>query len=111
MAKEQVENEKLVAILSYFFVGMIWYLADEKVKKSGFAKFHFKQALILLIVSVALSILSSILALVTLGMFGFIAWIINIIILVLWIIGVINAANMKEKELPVIGGFAKKLKF
>ena len=52
MAKD--DNSKLVAILSYFLVGVIWYLVDEKVKKSPLAKFHVKQALNLMIISIVL---------------------------------------------------------
>jgi uncharacterized membrane protein len=111
MTKEKVENEKLVAILSYFLVGMIWYLADEKMKKSEFAKFHFKQALVLLLTSIAWSIIYSILAVITMGLFALVGWIVQILLLVIAIIGIVNAANYKMKPLIIIGGFAKKFKF
>ena len=42
---EEVKNEKLVAILAYFLVGIIWYFADENMKNSSLAKFHTKKIL------------------------------------------------------------------
>ena len=35
-------NNKLCAALSYLLIGIIWYFADEKMKSSSFAKFHFQ---------------------------------------------------------------------
>jgi uncharacterized membrane protein len=35
----------------------------------------------------------------------------NLFFLVLIIIGIVNAANNKEKELPIIGQYAKKINF
>lgn len=113
-------NEKVCAILSYFLVGIIWYLADEKMKKSAFAKYHAKQALNLtiigVVVSVALSIFSTIFALITLG-FGAlliapIYAIVSLVFLVIWIVGLINAINGKTKPVPIVGQYADKyLKF
>jgi uncharacterized membrane protein len=114
-----IENEKLVSILAYFLVGIIWYFADEKVKKSNITKFHTKQALNLLIISVAISIIYSIImavltplflfgGFVLMGIFSLLALLINLCILVLWILGLINAINQKQKEIPIIGGFANK---
>ena len=37
--------------------------------------------------------------------------IINLALLVLAIIGIINAVNKKEKELPLVGSFAKHFNF
>jgi uncharacterized membrane protein len=121
MAKD-AEDGKVCAILSYLLVGIIWYFADDKMRKNNFAKFHAKQGLILLIVSIILSIAVSILSaiftpLLFMGGLGII-WIISIIwyavslvLFVLWLIGIIAAATGKEKSLPIIGGFAKSLKF
>lgn len=94
MAKQKVENEKLVAILSWFFpIGLIWYFADAKMKKSDFAKFHVKQSLICAIASIVLSIIP------------FIGWLIS---LVLWVIGLMSAIKGTKKLLPVIGKLAEK---
>ncbi|MFP4524351.1 MAG: DUF4870 domain-containing protein [Candidatus Woesearchaeota archaeon] len=110
--KPTKDEEKLFSILTYpfFIVGLIWYLVDDNMQKDKFTKFHFKQSLILviayLIVWIALSILWFVPYLP--GILYTLAW---IAFLVLVVLGIINAANHEEKELPVIGRYAKKLKF
>lgn len=113
MAKK--ENDKLIIILSYFLIGIIWYFVDDKQQNKN-TKFHVKQALNLFIlsfgVSILFAILTGVLSLITLGIFSIIAGPINtilqLIFLILWILGIINAVNGKNKEIPVIGPFAKK---
>lgn len=101
-----IENEKLCAVLSYLFIGLIWYLIDEKIQKSKFAKYHVKQGLVLLITNIILCIIAGI------PFFGWIiAPLIYIIILVLMVLGIISALADKEKELPIIGKYAEKFKF
>lgn len=114
MASKDVEKGKLAATLSYLVVGVIWYFADEKMKRNSFVKFHVKQGLILIIFSVVWSIALSILT----GMFLFgifylwqIIHLLSYVPLIFCIMGVINTLNGKEKELPIIGNFAKKLNF
>ncbi len=113
-------NSKLCAVLSYFLVGIVWYLADEKMKKDALAKYHFKQALNLLvigvIISVVLSVFGAVFTLATLGIGALLLapvyLVVNLILLVIWIVGIINAINGKLKPVPIIGQFAEKyLKF
>lgn len=117
MAK--VENEKVCAILSYLLIGIIWYFADEKMKKSSFARFHAKQGLVLFIASILYSIVLQVLlsililpllltgAWVGIGMFTILYY-----VPLIWsIIGIINAANDKEKPLPIIGKYGDKFGF
>ncbi|MFH1212099.1 MAG: DUF4870 domain-containing protein [Candidatus Woesearchaeota archaeon] len=113
----KIENEQTVAILSYLLIGIIWFFVDEKVRKSSFAKFHVKQALNLLIISLAISIIFNILhVLLIIPLFGavfnvvlsVIRFVIGVILFVLWLIGIISAASNKSKELPIIGHFAGK---
>ncbi len=103
---KEIGNEKLCAILSYILIGIIWYFVDEKMKKSKFAKFHAKQGLVLFIADLIVYVVVII---------PFIGWIIAqilwLVILILLIIGIVNAANNKEKELPIIGSFASNFKF
>jgi uncharacterized membrane protein len=118
-AKEEVGSEpgqpsparsndgKTCAILSYLLVGIIWYFADEEMKKSDFAKFHVKQAIILLAASLLLSAALS----ATIVLFIFVP-LANLAAVVLMIIGIVNAANGDKKELPFIGQLAGRfLKF
>jgi len=120
-SKKDVSDGIACAILTYLLIGIIWYFADEKMKKNAYAKFHVKQGLVLLIASIifliAWSIIFSVLAaiFILLGPAGWV--IITILGLVFWIplvwciMGIVYAATGKKKELPVIGHFARKFAF
>lgn len=105
-SNNEQSNEKLCAILSYLFIGIIWYFIDDEMKKSSFAKFHAKQGLVLLITDIIFWVVASI---------PFIGWILMpifyIVLLVLLVVGIVNVANGKEKGLPIIGKFAKNFTF
>ncbi|MFP4118381.1 MAG: DUF4870 domain-containing protein [Candidatus Woesearchaeota archaeon] len=110
------KDSKICAILAYLLIGIIWYFADEKMRKDAFAKFHVKQALLLLttgvILSVVVMILSGILMVVPfvgMAVSMILGMVVNITLLVLWIMGLVNAANEKKKRLPIIGSFAEKV--
>ena len=115
MAKEIKENKnveegKLCAFLSYLLVGIIWYFADDKMKKNDFVKFHVKQGIIFLIAGLIFSALGSIFVSVP-ALGSLINSLLGLCVLILFIFGIINALNGKETPLPIIGGFAKKLTF
>jgi len=101
----QNDNAKLAAILAYLLVGIIWFFVDEQIKKDAFAKFHVKQAIVLAITSIGVSVFGAAIP--------FIGWFIilpigSLAVLVLWVIGVLNAVNGNQNKLPVIGQFADK---
>ena len=107
-------NEKLIAVLSYLLIGLIWYALDENARKSSFTKFHVKQAINLMIISVvvqiAFSIIGGLLA-ITIILIPFVFLIsmaLSFAFLVLWIIGLINAINGEKRDVPVIGIYANK---
>lgn len=106
MAKN--ENSKVVAVLSYILIGIIWYFVDEKMQKNTFVKFHVKQGLVLLITSVVIWAVGS--AIPVLGWF-IILPIGHLLVLVLAIIGMITAAQGKTQKLWLIGQFAKHFTF
>ena len=116
---KEVENEKVCAILSYILVGIIWYFADEEMKKSEFAKYHAKQGLVLLIASIVYCIVLQIvltivfLPLVLVGIrMGLGVLVLLYYVPLVWVvIGMINAAKGKTSALPLIGKFAEKLSF
>ena len=94
-----------MAVVAYilFFVPL---LTD--AKNDPFVKFHVKQGLVLLITEVAISIVGTIIP--------FLGWLIilplgSLLVLLLWIIGVVHAVNGTEKELPLVGSFAKRFTF
>lgn len=106
MAKD--DDGKLCAFLAYLLVGIIWYFADEKMKKNKFANFHVKQGMILLFTSILINVIGGLIPIIG----WFIIWPVGgVLVLVLWILGIVNVANGKQKKLPIIGGFAKKLTF
>ena len=100
------DNAQICAVLSYFLVGIIWYFADEKLKKNKYVGFHARQALVLIIVDAIIWIANLIIPF--LGIVWTIAW---IGLFVLWIIALINVIQKKEEEVPIIGGLAKNFKF
>jgi uncharacterized membrane protein len=105
------KNTNLCAILSYLLVGIIWYFADKKMKKDKFAKFHVKQAIVLMIAWIIWSV--AVAVLMSLTMYSLVP-LMTILQLVPWVfvvLGIINAINNKQKELPLIGKYAKKLTF
>ena len=106
MAKKKDDNTKVVSILSYLVIGLIWYLFDESVHDKK-TKFHVKQVLVLLICYVAAMIVAQILFFISFILVP----VVEIATLVLVILGIVNAANDKEKNLPLIGDFAKMFKF
>ncbi|MEA3450263.1 MAG: hypothetical protein U9Q85_04820 [Patescibacteria group bacterium] len=102
-SKKPINDNRLCAILAYLLLGIVWYFADNKIKKNEFAKFHVKQAIVLIIVSLVGSI--------GLGI-TILAWLIplyQIAIFVLVMIGIYNAYSGKKEELPVIGKFSDKI--
>ena len=103
--KKSAEEGKVCAMLSYFLIGIIWYFAEEKMKKNKFVAFHVRQALFLIIVSFA--------GRFALGLVPLIGWTIiplfNLAIIILAVLGLISAVNGKEKLLPVIGKFAEDI--
>lgn len=101
------DKSKAAAVLSYLLVGIIWFFADKELQRDKFVKFHVKQGMVFLGTVVALQI--------ALGMLFFIGWflapLVGLVEFVLWILGVVYALQGKEQPLPIIGGFAKLLKF
>ena len=111
-------NEVACAVLSYLLVGIIWFFADENMRKSAFVKRHASQGLVILVLSVAASIVLSILSaiLVWIPVVGWmlinIIWVaVELCIFILWIMGVIHAATGKDEKMPFVGEYAEKLKF
>jgi uncharacterized membrane protein len=108
------DNSKTCAWLAYLLVGIIWFYSDDRMKKNNFVKFHVKQALVLLIFSIIWAVVLGILrAILFFGIPGL--WslflILSYVPLILCIVGIVNVLNTKEKNLPIIGGYAQKLSF
>jgi len=96
--KEDIEKNKVNAILSYIGILIIVPLVSEDAKKSPFAKFHMNQGLVLLIASVAISFVWVIPVLGWLvGFFGGIA------LFVFWLMALIGALQGKMNKVPLLG--------
>mgnify|MGYP006281966063 CR=1 FL=1 len=117
----ETDNGHVVAILSYFIIGIIWYFVDEDVQGDDLARHHVQQSLLLLVLSFSLYVVGGFLGtvLVLIPVFG---WILSFIIFtvlypliglgvtVLGVIGIIYAIQEKTKDIPLIGEYGRKFK-
>lgn len=102
--KDVSEKKMLIGVLSY--ISILVVAAYLMGKDDPSTHFHIKQGVVLFVIEIAtwviltmIPFLFPILALVHIGL------------VVLAIIGIINALRTKEKELPLVGGFAKHVPF
>lgn len=100
------DQSLFMGILAY--IGVLIIIPYLVAKHNPFVKFHIKQGAVLVAIEIVLWVL------IQTGMFYLIMPIISIIqlaVIILAIIGIVNVIQKKEKELPVVGSFAKHLKF
>lgn len=103
------DNGKLVAILSYCtLIGFIIAIVMHSSNKTRLGAYHLRQALGLVIFAFGTSILFMLLAFVFWPL-AFLSPLVSIFVLILLILGIVNAANEKEKPLPLIGGMFEKM--
>ena len=106
---EHHKGKNAMAVFAYLWILIIIpFLTDEK--KDPFVKFHLKQGLALIL----FDIVGWVVALL-IGWFPIVGWLIVwlwwLASLVFVIIGIINVLAGQEKELPVIGQYAKNFNF
>ncbi len=103
MAKQSKSDSKLFAFLATFFsiIGFIIALIAKKHDK--YVMFYAKQSLVVFIVSVIASVLQWALR------YSFIGVLLNLAVLVLWIFSWAYALSGKEKEVPIVGRYARKI--
>lgn len=92
-----------MGILAY--LGILVIIPILVAKDDMFVKFHIKQGLVLLVIEAACWILEMIFWPLVMIM-----WIVKLAALVLAIMGIINVCKGEEKELPLVGQFAKNFK-
>lgn len=115
-AKEDIEQNKVMAILAYF--GFLVIVPVIAAKNSPFAKFHANQGLVLFLSMIAWIIADSIVSAILrailwkgLGLWSIYSLcttvldICYLVFTILAIIGIINALNGRAKDLPLIGKF------
>ena len=103
--QDDISKNKGMGILAYLSILVL--IPIFAAKDSKFARFHANQGLLLLIASIATSLISNIVGILNLSLFGVIFSIffglVDLLILALAIIGIVNAAQGKAKDLPIIG--------
>jgi uncharacterized membrane protein len=104
-------NSTIMAVLAYLGILIIIPFLTG-AQKNSFVKFHLKQGLVLLVIYVILMVLANMMVagLYFMGGFGLFQ-LLYLALAVLDILGLINAATGKEKELPLVGQFAKHFTF
>jgi uncharacterized membrane protein len=95
------DDKKLYAFLATFLsiVGFIIALVAKKDDK--YVMFYAKQSLVIFIAWIIAAILSFI---------PVIGWVLQVLVWILWLISWIYALSGEEKDIPVIGDLAQKLK-
>lgn len=96
------QKNTLMAVLCY--IGPLVIVSYLVAKNDPFVKFHIKQGLVLFFIEIAFWILMSIISI-------YMIWqIVHLLLVVLSIVGIVYAISGKEKELPIVGGWAKNFK-
>ncbi|MFR1105927.1 MAG: hypothetical protein ACLSD3_14140 [Acutalibacteraceae bacterium] len=109
-----IEDNRVFAALSY--LGLLILIPIFCARRSYFARFHANQGLILLLCTVAYTVVTRIVTRVLdilfggflsiiPGAFSLVTTALGIIFFVLLILGVVNAATGRARELPLIGRF------
>lgn len=94
------DNKTLMGVLAY--LGPLVIVPFLMAKDDPFVKFHIKQGLVLVVIELIVMVAGEMMY----GLYGILG-IVNIAALALSIIGIVNVIQGKEKELPVVGQFAK----
>ena len=102
------QSKTLMGVLAY--LGPLVIIPFLVSKDDPFVKFHIKQGLVLFIAELAFWLLSSYFWMIF-YQFWMLYQLVNLGVLVLVVMGIINVVQGKEKELPLVGSFAKMFKF
>ncbi len=108
-SKKDVEDGKVFAFLATFLsiIGFIIVLLVKKDNK--YAMFYAKQGLVLFIAAVVVGVAGWVL--IFIPVLGWLAMIVlQLLMTVLWFISWIYALSGEEKEIPLIGQYAKQIK-
>ena len=97
-----MESGKLFAILSYIIP--FFFLVPMIQRNNGFAQFHARQAVAILLLAIALSVIAWILPM---SLLGIVSPIFLLAQLALIVIGILHAAKGDAKRLPLLGGYAE----
>jgi len=100
---KDIEDNKLVSALGY--IGILCLLPLLLKKNSPYAQFHGKQGLVLFIAEIIVFFVNVI------PFLGWLIWFVaSIAILLMSIMGILKAWKGEAWELPILAGYAKKIK-
>lgn len=106
--QKEKDDKKLYAFLATFLSIIGFFIALIARKDDKYVMFYAKQSLVVFVTAVLLGILAS--ALKFLPIIGDIIYFAaSIIIFLLWIVSWSYALSEKQKEVPVVGFFYKKI--
>ena len=122
-APSAADEDNTPAIIGYLFgVGLIIAAVLHSGKKTQLGAFHLRQALGILLLAIAGTVLFVILGIIVAFLGGIpvvgwmlikgvylLAWLFRLGLLVLTIMGLLGAVNREQKPLPVIGAACQKL--
>lgn len=103
-APNKKENRTLMGVLAY--LGPLVIISYLMAKDDSFVKFHIKQGLVLLVIEIIFWVIGPMS-----WSFFMLMQLLNLAVLVLAIIGIINVTQGKEKDLPLVGQFARYFSF
>lgn len=107
---KKTSDRKIFAFLATFLSILGFIIALIAKKEDRYVMFYAKQSLVIFIMAIVGSIISTLV--MWIPFFGeVISYAINLIVLVLWIFSWAYALSDKEKEVPIVGLYAKKLNF
>jgi uncharacterized membrane protein len=94
------DEGRVIAAISYItWIGWIIAFLINMEKKNDYAKYHFRQSLLVLLIWIV-------------GWLVFwipvLGWILAIICVVLWVFGLVYAIQGEKKPIPLIGQYAEK---
>ena len=107
--KNQKDDNKILFAFLATFLSIIGFIIAIVVKKDDkYVMYYAKQSLVIFIISIIAGILVSIFSIlpVTGRLIGFA---LNIIVFVIWLLSWIYALSGKEKEIPIVSVYAKKI--
>ena len=99
------EHRKLMSVLAY--LGILIVIPFIMAKYDPTVKFHIKQGLVLFVIEAVVWMISTMM----LGSLFQLLRLVNFFTLVLAIVGIVNVVQDKQKELPLVGSFAKHFAF
>jgi len=113
MAKKSVKSgkdDKIVFAFLAAFLSIIGFIIALIAKKDDkYVMFYAKQSLVVFIVAVIVQIINEIVAFIPI-IGTAINVVLSIFVVILWLTSWIYALSNKEKEVPVVGKYARKIK-